>query len=104
DLAFVAVPHHIAAEIVMRLLENRINVLMEKPMGINMEEAQAVASIARHSKATLAVGFNYRHYPAIARAKQLVQQGVIGNVIYVRMILGHCRRTGYSQGVEARPS
>ena len=35
DLAFVAVPHNIAAEIVMRLLQNGINVLMEKPMGIN---------------------------------------------------------------------
>ena len=97
DLAFVAVPHNIAAEIVMRLLENRINVLMEKPMGINVEEAQAIARIARDSKATLAVGFNYRHYPAIARAKQLVQQGVIGNVICVRMILGHGGRPGYEK-------
>jgi predicted dehydrogenase len=81
----------------MRFLQNRINVLMEKPMGINVEEAQAIASIARDSKAKFAVGFNYRHYPAIARAKQLLQEGAVGNAILVRTILGHGGRPGYEK-------
>src|SRR2546423_986477 len=96
-MAFVAVPHDVAAEIAADLLAAGIDTLLEKPMGLNLAEAERLASLAERSTGRLAVGFNYRHYPAIARARELVCEGEIGRPLFARMILGHGGRPGYEQ-------
>ena len=65
DGAIVAVPHHIAAPLVISLLDAGIRVLLEKPLGRNIYEAQELAS---HSNSdSLSIGFNYRFMPGIVR-------------------------------------
>jgi predicted dehydrogenase len=97
DLAFVAVPHHLAARIVLELLKDEVNILVEKPMGLTIEEAGQIATLAENSSAKVAVGFNYRHYPAVVRAKEIISEGFIGKPLFLRMILGHGGRPGYEK-------
>ncbi len=57
-------------------------VLCEKPMGASLEDAQAmVASAEGH---TNMVGYNYVRTPATQYARQLLQDGVIGDVTWFR--------------------
>lgn len=97
DVALVAVPHDVAAGIVRGLLTAGINTLVEKPMGVNLGEAQELGRCAEQGRGRLAVGFNYRHYPAIARAREIVASGGIGRVLFMRMLVGHGGRPGYEQ-------
>jgi predicted dehydrogenase len=96
-LACVAVPHDQAAGIVEHLLRAGIHTLVEKPMGLDLAQAQRLAHLADESAARLAVGFNYRHYPAVVRVRQLLDEGSIGRLLFVRMILGHGARPGYER-------
>ena len=47
DGAIIASPSHTHADIARRLLGNGVNVLIEKPIALNMEDARAVDNIAK---------------------------------------------------------
>ena len=57
---------------------------IEKPMGTGVEQSRAIARAAREAGIVTAVGFNYRHAPAIERARQLIRDGRLGRVTNVR--------------------
>jgi predicted dehydrogenase len=87
DLVDVCTPGDTHAEIAIAALEAGKHVLCEKPLANTVAEAQAMAAAADRAaaKGVLAmVGFTYRRVPAIALAKQLVDEGRIGDVRHVR--------------------
>src|SRR5262249_48886737 len=54
--------------------------LCEKPLALSVSEAQTMANAARNVP-TL-VWFNYRRVPAIAYARQLIEQGRLGTIYH----------------------
>jgi predicted dehydrogenase len=72
-------------------------VLCEKPLGRNSKEAQTILNAAKESHAVVKTGFNHRHHPAIAKAKQLQEQGHIGALTFLRCRYGHGGRPGYEK-------
>jgi predicted dehydrogenase len=87
DRAIVAVPHGIAAPIVSKLLSRNIKVLLEKPLGRNIREAQELAS--HLNAAQISIGFNYRFMPGIVRLKKILEKNALGKISTLRMELGH---------------
>jgi predicted dehydrogenase len=87
DLIDICTPGDSHAEIAIAALEAGKHVLCEKPMANTVAEAEAMAraaEVARAAGVRSMVGFTYRRVPAIALAKQLVEQGRIGQVRHVR--------------------
>src|SRR6476620_1813747 len=87
DLIDICTPGDTHADIAIAALEAGKHVLCEKPLANSVAEAQAMTAAADRAAAhgVLAmVGFTYRRVPAIALAKQLVEQGRIGQVRHVR--------------------
>jgi len=72
-------------------------VLCEKPLGRNPKEAKEILEAAEANRAKLKVGFNHRHHPAIKKAKQLVEEGKIGEIYFIRCRYGHGGRPGYDK-------
>lgn len=60
-------------------------VLVEKEMGMNAGECDDMIACAKEEDLTLAVAFYRRGYPSILRARQLIQEGSIGELksIYI---------------------
>ena len=61
--------------------------LCEKPLANTVAEAEAMATAADRAAAQgvrSMVGFTYRRVPAIALARQLVEQGRLGEIRHVR--------------------
>lgn len=86
-LVDVCTPGDTHAEIAIAALEAGKHVLCEKPLANTVAEAEAMAAAAEAAaeRGVLAmVGFTYRRVPAIALARQLVEQGRIGQVRHVR--------------------
>ncbi|MFD7024270.1 Gfo/Idh/MocA family protein [Promicromonospora sukumoe] len=86
-LVDVCTPGDTHAEIAVAALEAGKHVLCEKPLANTVAEAEAM-SAAAEAAATRGVramvGFTYRRVPAVALARQLVQEGRIGEVRHVR--------------------
>jgi predicted dehydrogenase len=65
DAAIVAVPTESHAEIGIRLLENGLDVLMEKPIAATVEEAKGLVAAAEEYDRILMVGHVERFNPAV---------------------------------------
>lgn len=85
--AIVAVPHDAAVGMVSALLDIGCRVILEKPLGRNIQEAQYLAS--HMNSKNLSVGFNYRFMPGIVRLKNLFASGNLGKISSIKMELGH---------------
>ncbi|MGW2095666.1 Gfo/Idh/MocA family protein [Promicromonospora sukumoe] len=86
-LVDVCTPGDTHAEIAVAALEAGKHVLCEKPLANTVAEAEAMSAAAeaaaQHGVRAM-VGFTYRRVPAVALARQLVQEGRIGEVRHVR--------------------
>jgi len=60
------------------------HVLCEKPLCTTVAEADELVARAGTSPLTLAVNFNYRHYPLIRHLRELVQSGALGPIHLVQ--------------------
>jgi predicted dehydrogenase len=78
-------------------LESGKHVLCEKPLGRNFAEAERMVAAGRKAGRILKTGFNHRHHPAIWKACELVRQGTIGPVMFIRAVYGHGGRPGYDK-------
>lgn len=72
--------HH---EQIIRGLEFGCEVLTEKPMTNTEEKCQKILDAEKKTRGKLTVGFNYRYSPTAAKIKELLMNGVIGDVASV---------------------
>ena len=87
DIVSICSPNFLHREIAMAAAAAGKPFWIEKPMGRSLAESRDIASAADRAGLVTAVGFNYRHAPAIAHARQLVRSGAIGDVTNVRVRL-----------------
>lgn len=97
ETLIVSTPHKFLAPISMAALKSGKHVLCEKPLARNPEEAEKMVEVAKASKVRLKTGFNHRYHPAIRKARELVDQGIIGEQNFIRCRYGHGGRPGYEK-------
>jgi predicted dehydrogenase len=62
------------------------HVLCEKPIARNADEARRMLDAAQEAGVQHMVAFNYRRVPAIALARQLIEQGKIGRIFHFNAV------------------
>lgn len=80
DVVCICTPPHIHREIALEAFKHGKHILCEKPIALTVEEADEMIREARRRGLKLGVAFQYRSSPISIRAKQMVDQGVIGRV------------------------
>ena len=80
DLVDVCLPPQEHSNALVKILEHGINCLVEKPLTVTTDDADAVISLAQQNKLNLYVIHNYSVIPAVLRAKKLVAKGAIGEI------------------------
>jgi len=104
DIVCVATPNGFLSEITLAALRAGKHVLLEKPMGRNLAEAEQIAAAARESGKKVKVGFNHRYHGAIAEAHRQFCAGEIGELINMRARYGHGGRPGYENEWRGDPT
>jgi len=94
DAVIVAVINQSIQEIVLSALHAGKHVLSEKPLGRNASEAKTMVEVASQSHRILKTGFNHRFHPAVWKAKEIFDQGGIGELLIIRARYGHGGRPG----------
>jgi UDP-N-acetylglucosamine 3-dehydrogenase len=88
DVAVVALPNGLHASVSCELLSNGIHVLCEKPMARNVAECQSMTNAARRGGAQLCIGHNRRFTTNMRLLKQLLDKGLIGDIVQAEAIEG----------------
>ena len=87
DVVSICSPNALHRELAVAAAEAGKPFWIEKPMGRGAAESAAIVAAAERAGVVTAVGFNYRHAPAVVRARQLVQEGAIGRVTHLHVRL-----------------
>lgn len=91
DVAFVLSPDNTHEEIACTLIERKVAIYLEKPLAITTAGATRILETAYRTKTPLYVGHNMRHMSVVQIFKDIIQQGLIGDVkaIWCRHFVGH---------------
>jgi len=103
DLVIVATTNDALVSVACAALESGKDVLVEKPAARTVKELDEIAERAQASRRLVRVGFNHRYHPALQQARQLVDAGEIGELMFVRGRYGHGGRLGYEREWRANP-
>lgn len=89
DAVSVCTANNVHAAITIAALRAGKHVLCEKPMATTLEECEAMVSAAKETGKILMIGHNQRLTKAHAKAKRLLDEGIIGDIITFRTTFGH---------------
>jgi predicted dehydrogenase len=104
DAVIVATTNNALASTALAAVEAGKHVLVEKPAARNAAELRPLLGAAERQGVVVKVGFNHRFHPAFLKARQLFDDGAIGELLYVRGRYGHGGRFGYEREWRADPA
>jgi UDP-N-acetylglucosamine 3-dehydrogenase len=89
DAVTIAVPTRFHLEVGLAAIERGLDVLMEKPIATDLDEAQQLVAAAKKRGTMLAIGHVERFNPAVRELKKRLDGGEVGRIFQV-----HSRRQG----------
>ena len=80
------------------------HVVLEKPAARTAAELEPLAKLAQEKGVVVKVGFNHRFHPAAQKAREILDAGAAGDVMFIRGRYGHGGRVGYDKEWRADPA
>jgi predicted dehydrogenase len=107
NIAVIASPAPFHVPTALSLAEAGIHLLIEKPLSSSQVGVMQLIEVCQKGGVALLVGYNLRFLPSLRRFRDLLGEGVIGNVLSVRCEIGQYLpswrpNSDYRQGVSAR--
>ncbi len=84
EFVSIATPNHTHCPIACAALEAGFHVVCDKPMTINLDDADQMVATAEQSGRVFALTHNYSGYPMMRQARQMIADGRLGEIIAVR--------------------
>lgn len=103
DLVIVATTNDALAPVTLAAVKAGKHVLVEKPAARNFAEIEPILPAARQSGVVVKVGFNHRFHPAFLKAREIVNSGVLGPLMFIRARYGHGGRLGMEKEWRGNP-
>jgi len=92
DVIDCCTPNFLHEEILLAAAQAGKHIYCEKPLSMNVAEGQRIVQAAEQAGIKAQMTFNYRFFPAILRARQLIDDGFLGNIFSFR---GRYYRSSY---------
>jgi hypothetical protein len=80
DFVSIVTPNHMHFPAAKAALEAGFHVLSDKPATFNLAQAKELAEIVKQSGKLYGVTYNYTGYPLIRQARQMIEQGKLGEI------------------------
>jgi predicted dehydrogenase len=86
DLMVIATPSQHHCDNAIAAMRAGKHVLVEKPMAPSLAEVDAMMAVAAETGQILTVNQNYRYAPDFQKVKEIVESGVLGRIIQIRLV------------------
>jgi predicted dehydrogenase len=87
ELIVIASPSHLHAEQAIEALRRGKHVVCEKPMALSVADADRMIDAAERAGRMLSVFQNMRYWPDFLKVREVVQSGVLGRIVQVKLTL-----------------
>jgi len=88
DIYYVALPNSLHFEWVMKLIEKKKNILVEKPAFVSIKETEKIFNNKNFKNIFFGEGFMYRYHPQILETVKIIEAGKIGKLIKMETNFG----------------
>lgn len=92
DAVIVASPNYLHKEPVIKAAEHGVHVFCEKPIALSYEDCDEMVSICQKKGVIFMAGHVMNFFRSVRHAKKLINEGVIGEVLYC-----HSARNGWEE-------
>lgn len=89
SMAVVSTPATTHFKLVEQCLAANLDVLAEKPLTLNVAEAERLAKQAGSKGLILMVGHTFLYNPAVHKMRELIKKGVCGSIYYIKATRTH---------------
>ena len=85
----VAVPNNLHAEIGCKVIEKNLNLLLEKPIEINIEAARKIEKAVKEKGVVCLIGYCLRFEAGLRKVFEIIESGQLGKIYSVDCNVGH---------------
>jgi len=103
EAIIVSTLHQSLVEIAIGAIKSGKHVFLEKPAARNVAELDTLIATAKVHKKIVRVGFNHRYHRSLRKAREIVDSGALGELMFIRGRYGHGARVGYEKEWRADP-
>jgi predicted dehydrogenase len=104
DIVIIATTNQALVETSFEAANAGKHILVEKPAARNIAELDRVIDAVLKNNVLVRVGFNHRYHPALLKARELLDAGELGELMFIRGRYGHGGRPGYDREWRANPA
>ena len=84
DFISITTPNHVHFPVAKAALEAGFNVVCDKPMTLNLKEAEALLEVVKKSGCVFVLTHNYTGHPLVRQAREMIANGDLGEINAVR--------------------
>lgn len=88
DIIYIATPHNFHYQQAKMCLEAGKHVLVEKPCTVNAKQMKVLVELSQSKKLLLQEALWSRFMPCLSQLRQLLDEGIIGEVQYIQSEIG----------------
>jgi len=88
DIIYIALPNSFHKKWALQAIENKKNVLLEKPFATNFSEALEISNSLKKNKIFFSEAFMYRYHPQIKTIIEIIKNGKIGRLLSMESYFG----------------
>lgn len=103
EIVIVATLHDSLAQISLAAIKAGKHVLVEKPAARSAKELEPVIEASEQRGIKVHVGFNHRYHRSLRKAREIIDSGKLGELMFIRARYGHGARVGYDEEWRAKP-
>ena len=103
EIIIVATLHDSLSQISLAAIEAGKHVLVEKPAARLAKDLVPVIKASQKNQLKVHVGFNHRYHRSLRKAKEIIDLGELGELMFIRGRYGHGGRVGYDKEWRAKP-
>lgn len=81
DLVYILTPPSFHKELAVKAIEARKHVVVEKPLAVSLQDAEAIVEAAKKAKVKLMTAFNMRFRDGFLRLKETVESRKLGGLV-----------------------
>ena len=85
EVVAIVTPNHLHAPVAEAFLKAGIHVICDKPLATTAKEARRLQALAARHERIFAVTYNYTGYPMVRQARQMVGDGLLGDIRVIQV-------------------
>ena len=89
DIIHICTPNNLHKDMLLSAMRHQKHIYCDKPLVATMDEARQIQAALKDYRASAQMTFQNRFFPATMRARQLVEEGFLGQVLEYRAVFLH---------------